>query len=141
VGVSPKADLRVGNFSVLPWEDQYFDVVVDIFALYANTLPVIYSTLAEIARVLKPDGVFYTKLWGPNTTGYGSGHEIEPNTFDAITSGPGSGMGVIHFFDREEIDRLFGALFTPIAIDMISRSDVAANQHLEEFHCQFRKKC
>lgn len=139
-GMNPaEPDLRVGNFSVLPWPDGHFDVVVDIFALYANPLPVISKALGEIARVLKPGGLFYTKLWGPDTTGFGSGKELEPGTFDAIPHGPCGNMGVTHFFSRDEIDRVFGSRFSPLAIDRVFRSDAAANQQLEEFQCQFRK--
>jgi len=136
---SPQPDLRVGNFSRLPWHDAQFDVVVDIFALYANTLPVIRQALAEIERVLKPGGLLYTKLWGTKTTGFGLGTPLEPGTFDAMTSGPCADMGVTHFFTREEILSEFGGVFQPIAIDHVMRSDDAANQQIEEFQCQFAK--
>lgn len=135
---SPASDLRVGNFETLPWPDNHFDVVVDIFALYANTTARITSALSEIARVLKPGGLFYTKLWGTGCTGFGEGILLEPNTYDAIPKGPCAHMGVTHFFTRDEITHMFAA-FTPIAIDTIARSDEAANQHIEEFHCQFTK--
>ena len=59
-----------------------FDVAVDIFALYANTTDVIRGALAEIARVLKPGGLFYSKLWGTGCTGYGLGRQLEPGTYD-----------------------------------------------------------
>ena len=136
---SPPADLRSGNFSQLPWPDAHFDVVVDIFALYANTTDIIARTLSEIARVLKPGGLFYSKLWGRATTGFGQGTELEPGTFDAVPEGPCANMGVSHFFDRAEIDAVFGARFQPLAIDTIHRTDVAAGQHIEEFHCQFTR--
>jgi len=136
---SPEADLRVGNFATLPWPDRHFDVVVDIFALYANTVDVLTKALAEIARVLKPGGLLYTKQWGTRTTGYGSGKALEPGTFDAIPEGPCAGMGVSHFFDRGEVERVFGRFFAPVAIDTVLRSDVAAEQQLEELQCQFRK--
>lgn len=123
----------------LPWNDATFDVAIDIFALYANTNDVIAKAMAEISRVLKSGGLFYTKLWGTNTTGFGTGKSLESSTFDDISSGPCSNMGVSHFFSKEEIEKLFGKFFTPIAIDVVSRSDMAANQHIEEFHCQFRK--
>jgi SAM-dependent methyltransferase len=134
------ADLRVGNFSRLPWPNEDFDVVVDIFALYANTLEVILQALQEIDRVLKPGGLLYTKLWGTHTTGFGQGIEIEPGTYDAIPAGPCSNMGVTHFFTREEIDAVFGKFFQPIAVDRVLRDDSAAAQQIEEFHCQFIKR-
>jgi SAM-dependent methyltransferase len=137
---SPAPDLRVGNFSALPWPDSHFDVAADIFALYANTGAVIAGALAEVARVLKPGGLFYSKLWGTRCTGFGSGTKLEEGTYDAIATGPCAHMGVSHFFTRSEIDALFSRWFDPIAIDTIQRSDAAAGQHIEEFHCQFRKK-
>lgn len=136
---SPAPDLRVGNFQKLPWHDSHFDVVVDIFALYANTNDVIAHALREISRVLKPGGLFYTKLWGAATTGFGQGKKLENATFDDITSGPCCNMGVSHFFTHDEIMQLFGAHFLPLAIDRVFRSDAAANQQIEEFHCQFKK--
>lgn len=130
-------DLRVGNFSSLPWPDAHFDAAVDIFALYANTASVIRATLAEIARVLKPGALFYSKLWGTGCTGYGTGRQLEPGTYDDIPEGPCKSMGVSHFFTREEIAPMFGAWFDAKAIDSVQRTDVVANQRIEEFHCQF----
>lgn len=136
---APAPDLRVGNFSSLPWPDAHFDVAVDIFALYANTTDVIRATLAEIARVLKPGALFYSKLWGTGCTGYGLGRQLEPGTYDDIAEGPCKGMGVSHFFTREEIAPLFGKWFDAKAIDTVQRTDMAANQRIEEFHCQFQR--
>lgn len=136
---SPAPDLRVGNFSRLPWPDAHFDVAVDIFALYANTTDVIRGALAEIARVLKPGGLFYSKLWGTGCTGYGLGRQLEPGTYDDIPEGPCRGMGVSHFFTREEVDAVFGPWFDAKAIDTVQRTDVAAHQRIEEFHCQFAR--
>lgn len=136
---SPPADLKVGNFEALPWPDNHFDVVIDIFALYANTTVVIRTALSEIARVLKPGGLFYSKQWGTSCTGYGTGRQIEPGTFDDIASGPCAQMGVSHFFTREEIHDMFGWFLMPVAVDLVVRSDIAANQMIEEYHCQFKK--
>ena len=137
---SPLPDLRVGNISQLPWPDDHFDVVVDVFAVYANTIDVINDALSEIVRVLKPGGLFYCKLWGTNSTGFGQGLLIEPGTYDAIPEGPCKQMGVSHFFTLAEIKSVFGRYFQPTALDTVSRSDVVAHQHIEEFHCQFVKR-
>jgi ubiquinone/menaquinone biosynthesis C-methylase UbiE len=137
---SAAANLRVGNFSNLPWPNENFDVVVDIFALYANTLEVILQALHEVDRVLKPGGLLYTKLWGTHTTGFGQGIELEPGTFDAIPTGPCTNMGVTHFFTLEEIETVFGSFFQTIAIDRVIRDDSTSTQKIEEFHCQFIKR-
>ena len=130
--------MKVGNFARLPWPDGHFDVVVDIFAIYANTTEVIDATLAEVARVLKPGGRFFSKMWGTRTTGYGQGIELESNTFDEIPCGPCFDMGVSHFFDEAEIRERFGS-FEIDAIDSILRSDAVIDSQIEELMGQFRK--
>lgn len=133
-------DLRVGDFKNLPWNDGSFDLAIDIFAIYANTLDVIQATIAEIHRVLKPGGRFYSKLWGRNTSGYGKGREVEPGTYDNIPFGPCCNMGLSHFFDRKEIEKLF-SVFEIDAIDVLKRTDFIRGQDsIEEYMCQFRKK-
>lgn len=132
------ADLQLGNFSKLPWPESQFDLVLDIFALYANALDVIHKSVAEIDRVLKPGGFVYAKFWGRNTTGCGEGKEIEPGTYDEIPAGPCQDMGISHFFDRQEIVQLFNG-FEVVAIDVINRTDVARSWTIEEYHCHFKK--
>ncbi|BDW90351.1 class I SAM-dependent methyltransferase [Thalassospira tepidiphila] len=136
---SAEPDLKAGDFSVLPWEDGSFDVVIDIFAIYANLRKVINSTVSEVYRVMKPGALFYSKLWGVNCEGVGTGVLIEPKTFDKIGVGPCKDMGVSHFFDMEEIENVFGD-FEMIAIDRHIRSDSLANiSAIEEYHCVFKK--
>lgn len=139
-GLNPHTpDLRAGDFSSLPWADESFDLVIDIFAIYANTLEIISKTADEIHRVLKPGGRFYAKFWGRNTTGYGKGMEIEPGTYDEIPEGPCQNMGISHFFDRMEIENVFSK-FHIDAIDTIARTDVSrGSDMIEEYLCQFTK--
>jgi len=136
---SEKPDLRVGNFISLPWKDDSFDLVIDIFALYANRLDIMRKAVDEVFRVLKPGGKFYSKLWGRKTIGYGSGDMIEVGTYSNITTGPCMEMGVAHFFDIEEINTLF-AMFNISIVDQLTRTDrLRSFDSIEEFHCQFLK--
>ena len=132
------ADLKAGDFSSLPWDDNTFDVVIDIFAVYANPVKIIDKTIAEIHRVIKPGGFHFCKLWGTGCTGYGEGEELEPGTFDELSSGPCAGMGLSHFFTEMEIRQRY-AIFDAILIDRILRSDSAKQAQIEEFACQFSK--
>ena len=133
-------DLKVGDFSLLPWGNEQFDVVIDIFAIYANTLEVINKTVSEVERVLKPGGNFYTKLWGRNCTGYGQGTELESGTYDDIPAGPCAHMGVSHFFDAAEIEQIFSN-FESITIDVVTRTDrVRGDDVVEEYLCHFKKR-
>lgn len=138
--LNPKfPDLRAADFSELPWEDNQFDVVIDIFAIYANTTDVIVKVLNEVHRVLKPQGRFYSKLWGRGCTGYGQGTKIEEGTYDNIPKGPCYDMGVSHFFDETEIKDIFQN-FQIDAIDTLHRTEQNGNVKIEEYMCQFTKR-
>lgn len=54
------ADLRRGTFTELPYENTYFDAVVDIVSLQHLNLKDSRVALSEIARVLKSGGVFFS---------------------------------------------------------------------------------
>ncbi|MBI1861058.1 MAG: class I SAM-dependent methyltransferase [Deltaproteobacteria bacterium] len=137
-GYSP-ADLRVGNFSLLPWPDNSFDVVIDVFAIYANDSATISRTHAEVLRVLKPGGVFFSKMWGTQTSGFGLGQRIEDHTFENIPDGPCHNMGQTHFFDEIEIkERLRG--FQTVTIDRILRTSDKTDNVVEELVCQATKR-
>jgi SAM-dependent methyltransferase len=118
----PRVDLRVGDFVNLPWSDATFDAVIDIAALYANPLEKITACIAEIARVLKPGGSFFGKMFGTATSGSDSGEPLEPGTRRRPTLGPCAGNEVAHFFSREELAGLFRG-FGRLGIDSISRTD------------------
>ncbi len=115
-------DLRVGNFVVLPWSDESFDAVIEVAALYANTIDQIRRTIGEIHRCLKTGGLFFGKLFGDQTTGSDSGTEIEPGTRQNPDRGPCSGNNVAHFFSRAELNELFGE-FTQLSVDYVLRTD------------------
>ena len=133
-------DLRDGNFCELPWKDNNFDVVIDIFALYANKISVIENALQEIHRVLKDKGRLYTKLWGKETTGYNKGKLLEKDTFDDISEGPCFNMGITHFFDQKTVQDVFGEFFFVDVVDVVKRTDIHKGYFIEELHCQMTKK-
>tara|TARA_B100000315_G_scaffold259837_1_gene317585 strand:- start:2309 stop:3004 length:696 start_codon:yes stop_codon:yes gene_type:complete len=115
-------DLQQGDFSMLPWADEAFDAVVDIEAVYANEMSVIVSCIAEIHRVLKCGGVFFGKMFGIQTAGYGTGRMIEENTYVDPSVGPCAGFGISHFFSEAELRKLFSS-FSRLSFDWVHRTD------------------
>jgi ubiquinone/menaquinone biosynthesis C-methylase UbiE len=97
---------KVGDFSNLPWQNIFFDCVIDNFSVYANTNKVIKKTYFEVHRVLKKNGSFFSKVWGTKTLGYKNGKKVEKGTYNKIKFGPCKNMGISHFFEYSELKRL-----------------------------------
>jgi SAM-dependent methyltransferase len=134
----PRVDLRVGDFASLPWADASFDAVVDIASLYANRMSTINSAVAGVLRVLKPGGVFLSRMFGPRTLGSDTGEELEPGTRRRPTTGPCSGNELAHFFTREELPQVFAG-FTSMNVDYIHRSDANGAVEIFEWLVSARK--
>lgn len=136
--VVPQVDLRVGNFTSLPWGNESFDVVIDIEALYANSLTNIRVSLDEIRRTLKVGGWFFGKMFGDQTSGSHSGTMIEPGTMQFPKVGPCTGNEIAHFFRREEFKDLFDG-FYDLCIDHIHRTDRNEEIQIYEWLVSARK--
>ena len=106
-----KADLREGDFTRgLPWPDDTFDAAIDSSALCTNPLAAFASSLAEMRRVLKPGGVAISMSFTDRTWGYGRGTPAaDPGAFRDIDVGPLAGEGLVHFFGRADLDKVFAA--------------------------------
>jgi SAM-dependent methyltransferase len=132
----PKIDLRCGDLSLLPWSDSAFDMVVDIFALYANPTVKIKQALGEVARVLSPGGLMYSKVWSvANIDHYKLGDpDLESGTFSNSHAGPCANMGVSHYFESSEIEELWrGAGFELLEVDQLSVRSIYTGFIREEY--------
>ncbi len=100
------ADVRVMDGCDIEYADDYFDAVIDSACIYANTLMHIEKMYEDIYRVLKNEGKLLTTAFSSETTGYGTGEEIEKNTYENITIGSLSGRGKVHFWNDDELKDL-----------------------------------
>ena len=55
-----EASLTTGDMCSLPYEENEFDVVIDVFSSYSLPLAQYRDALAETAKVLKPGGLFFS---------------------------------------------------------------------------------
>lgn len=95
------ADLRVGSFTQLPYEDNYFDAVVDVVSLQHINLDDSRLALQEICRVLKPGGAFFSYRLSDHSVMYehSGGGRIDAATLDNIADAslPLANSGLISF--------------------------------------------
>ena len=89
----------------IPYRDSFFDAVLCIWTIYHGTLDEIRKTVGEIYRVLTLNGTFITDFLSIDDSTYGSGREIERNTF--IGDKKTEEDVPHHYFNREELMQLF----------------------------------
>lgn len=135
------AELQLADSSNMPYEDSFFDAVIDTGMIGGSRIDGISRSLKECYRVLKIGGkLFSTALFKREMTGYGTGEQLEEHTFRNIVEGSLSGIGTIHFFDKNEIYDLWTeAGFKNIKIDYNERSDNNGQEMVTHYFVEAEK--
>jgi len=101
---SLKAHLEIGSITRLPFEDNFFDVVVSCEVLDHVKFAEAKEAMQEIRRVSTQGAYFYVTLRSTRDSECGRGQEVEKNTF-VLQEGYEKGF-MQHFFELEEIKEL-----------------------------------
>jgi SAM-dependent methyltransferase len=111
-----KANVVVGDINVLPYDDNTMDAALDIGCLCCNDAASTAAILAEIYRVLKPGGKFYSRTF--TDAQYLGDVEPDPNLeYPAAQDGTLKGKGFIRLTSAETLQQLYGAKFEIESID------------------------
>jgi ubiquinone/menaquinone biosynthesis C-methylase UbiE len=137
-GEDLRADLRVGDYLILPWQDEVFDAVVDIASLYANRAENFKQALHEVRRVLKPGGLVFSISFSKNSWGYGLGRELEPDGFTDTPEGPAAGRGFSLYLDRERLQEFFSG-FDDLTVDKASWTSEGMKHMIEQWLVSCRR--
>jgi SAM-dependent methyltransferase len=132
------ADLRVGDYSIVPWPDSSFDGVVENVSLCCNRWDAVKRALGEVRRVLKPGAPFLSSFFTDRTWGYGLGTMVEPNGFIDIPEGPIAGAGFCLFLNRDLLLELFRD-FDDVAVERLSWTMQGEQRLVEQFAITCRK--
>ena len=135
------AQLTQGDAMQLPYPSDFFDLVLDVECIYANTMKDSRVILSEVARVLKKGGGFFSKTFMVGTYGDGMGPTVpgEPNTYQELTEGAlRPGYGVIRFSSEDDIRDLYGCLDIQ-NLDYIMRSENNRSYEVKEWLVTCRK--
>ncbi len=65
----------------LPFEDNSFDYVLSFNVIYHGDPAIVAKAVAEIARVLKPGGVYQGTMLSKRNGNFGVGTEVAPDTY------------------------------------------------------------
>jgi SAM-dependent methyltransferase len=134
-----EAELIAGDIIKLPFKSLEFEAVIDIECLYANNEQNSLTILAEINRVLKKDGLFYSRTFS-NDMFIGNRLEEENHEFLNISEGPLRGKGFVRLINERQIIDLYGKYFDIISIDKLEYSQYNGKQLISEFIVICKKK-
>ncbi len=129
------ARVETGDIISLPFEDDSFDCVVDNECIYANSYEDSRKIMAEIHRVLKPKGKFFSKTFMTGTYGDKNGKRLEgeQNTYLELYEGAlKKGYGIIRFTEEKEIKALYKN-FNIVSIDYVVRSERDRKYEVKEW--------
>lgn len=118
------AHLMVRDALELDYPKDYFDCVIDNAAIYANRYEHIVRMYQNVYEILKPGGMCFSISFSTETTGYGSGKELEKQTFCDLEEGCLKGRGVSHFYKKDDLSGLLLEVgFQHVIIDTMKYTD------------------
>lgn len=118
------ANVQVCDAAQLKYEYNFFDAIIDNFCSFNNTIDLVEYMYDEMYHILKPGGKILTAVFGKKTLGYGTGKEIEKDTFSNLEEGTLKGRTKIHFFDKQGlVEVLSKNKFVNIKVDSIFYTD------------------
>jgi SAM-dependent methyltransferase len=100
-------DLRVGDFTRLPFESNVFDLVIDREAITCCGLSAAQVAVAEVRRVLQLGGKFLFNSCSDRHSSCASGRPGPDGLTLDISAGTLVGVGPICFYGRHHVDALF----------------------------------
>lgn len=101
------AEVVVGDFRSLPYDDARFDCVIDRGSVTHNRRADIEATFAEVQRVLKPGGVFFSQMFSTAHRDRAYGTPLGDGSYDAFTDGYFADIALTFFASEEDIVELF----------------------------------
>ena len=103
-----KVELKEASMQKLPFDDGFFDFVLDRAAITQVPLNLIPSCVKEIVRVLNKSGKLYSfGLFGENHMDRLSGRLLSNGSFDNFTDGVFAKVGLTSFFNMDTLTKLF----------------------------------
>jgi SAM-dependent methyltransferase len=101
------ARLVLADMTTAPFADASFDAGLSTNVLNHNPRAALVQALAEVRRVLRPGGEFFLTVLNTWDWRYGSGAEVEPDSF-VLAEGPETGI-LHHFFTEADLRDWLGA--------------------------------
>ncbi len=126
----------VGYMTALPYPDAAFDYVLSFNVIYHGDGQIVRRAIAEIARVLRPGGVYQGTMLSKRNANYGEGTEIAPDTF--VRDGDGDKDHPHFYCDAAGLVALFAGFELLSLTDREHSKPGSWHWHLLAEHKQFQ---
>jgi SAM-dependent methyltransferase len=128
-------DLRIGNFSELPFEAAIFDLAIDRAALTCVGDSIARASIAELHRVLRPGGILFSNVYGDLHSSRAGGKPGDDGITTDISLGTLVGVGQIRFYRHEDLRALYAEPYWTI----LSLEHVAVTNEMDgSTHAEWR---
>ena len=128
------------DFSTLPFQDNFFDAVIDRQSLDQNPSSMLQNLVNEIHRVIKPRGIYYGINFSNNHPEIKFGLHCGNNDYSDFNTGLFKGIGSRHFFSADELKKLFKMFILEELKEVTEVSLINDNSGNAEFIIQARKR-
>lgn len=105
VAAKQRAVLKLVDSNILPFVDNFFDVVIAWQSICYNNQAGLQESLNEIHRVLKPDGHFLSSL--PSPANDLCGQEIAPSVYRPVNVSEQTNCVLYAFKNKEKIREVY----------------------------------
>lgn len=130
------ADLHVGDFTALPFENDSFDLVIDRGSLTCTGRSAARQAVADIWRVLKPNGKFHFNPYAADHTSAVAGEPADDELVANIGAGSLVGVGQICFYSRDDMQRTLAPPWN--LVSLVHRRETDYSQGTPTIHSEWR---
>ncbi len=127
------ANLMVGDIINLPFEDDFFDAVLDVECLSCNNRGNADLILNEVKRVLKKEGKFYSRTFTDKMFIGNIFNKLAPGEYTNIKEGPMANKGFVRLTSEEDVMEMYSKHFEVVSLDTLDYSQFNKNNVVSEF--------
>lgn len=132
---TPEERIVVGEARSLPWRDGFFDVAVSHGVLDSMYFDIARGACRELARVLKPGGLFYCDL----VSGDDSAHAREFAGEEIVSTDHERGT-IQCYYNFKKINELVSEYFELLECNLIRRENVLSGHSVARYHLVLKGK-
>jgi SAM-dependent methyltransferase len=127
-------DLRIGDFTQLPFDGRQFDLAIDRAAITCCGFEDAEKAVGEVWRALKPGGKFLFNVYSDHHSSCAGGETGPGGVKLNISGGNLVGEGQIRFYSRGDLERMFASGWQFVSVEhmeLSQRLQSSYSQHAE----------